>query len=74
MQGIEKDPLESAEADIVVEYNNVPGFMRREQSTMPSDDKLKMAPHEKGVDTVRSVLDKYRKKKEEIQKKKQLSQ
>jgi hypothetical protein len=35
VQGIEKDPLESAEADIVVDYNNIPGFMRREQSTMP---------------------------------------
>jgi len=35
IQGIEKDPLESADLDIVVEYENVPGYLRREASTMP---------------------------------------
>jgi len=37
------------------------------------DDKLRMALHGEGVETVKNVLDKFRKKKEEIQKKKQLS-
>lgn len=69
MQGIDKDPLESADADIVVEYNNIPGFLRREMSTT-GDDKLRIAPHGESVDAVKSVLEKFRKKKEEIQKKK----
>lgn len=73
VNGIEKDPLESADADIVVEYNNVPGFLRREMSTT-GDDKLRIAPHGEGVETVKNVLEKFRKRKEEIQKKKQLSQ
>jgi hypothetical protein len=73
VNGIEKDPLLSADADIVVEYNNVPGFLRRETSTQ-GDDKLRIAPHDGGVDTVKNVLDKFRKKKEDIQKKKQISQ
>jgi hypothetical protein len=55
----------------VVEYNNIPGFLRREASTMPSnDDKMKTVIHEKGVDTVRSILNNVRRRKE----KKQLSQ
>ena len=63
--------MESADADIVVEYNNIPGFLRREASTMPSnDDKMKTVIHEKGVDTVRSILNNVRRRKE----KKQLSQ
>jgi len=73
VNGIEKDPLLSAETDIVVEYNNVPGFLRRETSTQ-GDDKLRIAPHDGGVDTVKNVLDKFRKKKEEIQQKKLISQ
>lgn len=66
--------MESADADIVVEYNNIPGFLRREESTMPSnDDKMKAVIHEKGVDTVRSILNNVRRRKDEKQKK-QLSQ
>ena len=70
--GIEKDPLQSADSDVVIDYANIPGFLRRETSTM-GDDKLRMALHGEGVETVKNVLDKFRKKKEEIQKKKQLS-
>jgi hypothetical protein len=34
---------------------------------MPSDEnKLKMAPHEKGVDTVKNILGKYRKRKDDL--------
>lgn len=69
VNGIEKDPLLSADTDMVVEYSNVPGFLRRETSTQ-GDDKLRISAHDGGVDTVKNVLDKFRKKKEEIQKKK----
>ena len=62
VNSIEKDPLLSAETDIVVEYNNVPGFLRRETSTQ-GDDKLRIAPHDGGVDTVKNVLDKFKKSK-----------
>ena len=70
MNGIEKDPLESQETDIVIDYANVPGFLRKETSTQ-GDDKLRIAAHEGGVDTVKNVLDRFRQKKEEIQKRKQ---
>jgi len=63
--GIEKDPLESAETDTVMEYSNVPGFLKREQSTV-GDEKLRIQPHSQTVDTVKSVLDKFRQKKQEI--------
>ena len=70
VNGIEKDPLESQEVDIVIDYANVPGFLRKETSTQ-GDDKLRIAAHEGGVDTVKNVLDRFRQKKEEIQKRKQ---
>ena len=70
VNGIEKDPLESQETDIVIDYANVPNFLRKETSTQ-GDDKLRIAVHEGGVDTVKNVLDKFRQKKEEIQKRKQ---
>jgi hypothetical protein len=70
VNGIEKDPLESQETDIVIDYANVPGFLRKETSTQ-GDDKLRIAAHEGGVDTVKNVLDRFRQKKEEIQKRKQ---
>ena len=73
VNGIEKDPLESQETDIVIDYANVPGFLRKETSTQ-GDDKLRIAAHEGGVDTVKNVLDRFRQKKEEIQKRKQQQQ
>ena len=43
--GIEKDPLLSAESDIIMEYNMLPGYVRKETSTVGSGDRLRMAPH-----------------------------
>ena len=60
--GIEKDPLLSAEADIVMEYNFIPGYDRKETSTI-GDDKLSVAPHKGTTDAVKSALDKFKQKK-----------
>ena len=62
MPGIEKDPLLSAEADIVMEYNIIPGYVRKETSTI-GDDKLRVAPHKGTTDAVKSALDKFKQKK-----------
>jgi len=39
--GVEADPLLSKESDISYDYNIVPGFLRREQSTI-GEDKLRI--------------------------------
>ncbi len=59
VNGIEKDPLLSAEADVVMEYNMIPGYIRKETSNM-GDDKLRIAPHKGTTDAVKSALDKFR--------------
>jgi hypothetical protein len=63
--GIEKDPLLSTEADIVMEYNMIPGYVRKETSTI-GDDKLRIAPHKGTTDAVKSALDKFKQKKKEL--------
>jgi len=67
--GIEKDPLISAEADIVMEYNMIPGYVRKETSTV-GDDKLRMAPHKGTTDQVKSAMDKFKQKKKELDERK----
>ena len=67
--GIEKDPLLSAEADIVMEYNMIPGYVRKETSTV-GDDKLRMAPHKGTTDQVKSAMDKFKQKKKELDERK----
>lgn len=41
VQGIEKDPLESADVDFVVDISNIAGYLKRETSTI-GDDKLRI--------------------------------
>ena len=41
VQGIEKDPLESADVDFVVDISNIAGYLTRETSTI-GDDKLRI--------------------------------
>jgi hypothetical protein len=55
-----------------MEYNIVPGFLKREQS-LGGDEKLRIQPHAQTVDTVKSVLDKFRQKKQELQQRKSAS-
>lgn len=63
--GIEKDPLLSAEVDTVMEYNMIPGYVRKETSTI-GDDKLRIAPHRGTTDAVKSAMDKFKQKKKDI--------
>jgi hypothetical protein len=41
INGIEKDPLESADSDLVMEYDMVPGFVKKETSVL-GGEKLRM--------------------------------
>lgn len=61
VDGIEKDPLESTEADYSYDYNVVPGFLRREKSTT-GDDKYHLQPHEKSIKMVNKMLEKVKQK------------
>ena len=69
VNGIEKDPLLSAETDMVMEYNMIPGYVKKETSTL-GDDKLRITPHKGTADTVKSAMDKFRQKKHEIDERK----
>lgn len=62
VDGIEKDPLESKEADYSYDYNIVPGFLRREASQR-YDDKYHIQPHEKSIKMVNKMLEKVKNKK-----------
>lgn len=42
VEGIEKNPLDSADTDVVVDYSSVPGFLHREKSTISGEDKLRI--------------------------------
>ena len=42
VDGIEKDPLASAEPDVVYDYSSIPGFLKREQSSISGEDKLRI--------------------------------
>lgn len=64
VEGIEKDPLESKEADMSYDYNMVPGFLRREKSTA-GDEKYHLQPHEKSIKAVNKMLEKAKNKKKE---------
>lgn len=64
VEGIEKDPLESKEADMSYDYNMVPGFLRREKSS-GGDEKYHLQPHEKSIKAVNKMLEKAKNKKKE---------
>lgn len=42
--GIEKDPLLTTEVDVVMEYNMIPGYVKKETSVL-GNEKLRIAPH-----------------------------
>ena len=67
--GIEKDPLLSAETDIVMEYNMIPGYLKKETTTF-GDEKLRIAPHKGTTDAVKNVMDKFKQKKKAIDERK----
>jgi hypothetical protein len=69
VSGIEKDPLLSAETDIVMEYNMIPGYLKKETSVL-GDDKLRITPHKGTTDAVKSAMDKFKNKKKEIDERK----
>lgn len=69
MTGIEKDPMLSAETDIVMEYNMIPGYLKKE-TTVSGDEKLRIAPHKGTTDAVKSVMDKFKQKKKDIEERK----
>jgi hypothetical protein len=69
VNGIEKDPLLSAESDIVMEYNMIPGYVKKETSVL-GDDKLRITPHKGTTDAVKSAMDKFKQKKHEIDERK----
>lgn len=58
--GIEKDPLESADTDVVVDYSVVPGFLQREKSIVSGEDKLRIQPHAGSIKNVNKMLSKAR--------------
>jgi len=57
INGIEKDPLESADSDLVMEYDMVPGFVRKETSVL-GGEKLRMQPHKGVASAVTNVKNK----------------
>ena len=59
--GIEKDPLLSAETDIVMEYNMLPGYIKKETSTF-GEDKIRVALHEGGKNTVKKAVNLFSRK------------
>jgi hypothetical protein len=63
VDGIEHDPLETREQDYSVEYNSVPGFLRRQISTT-GDEKYHLQPHDKSVALVHQMLERSRLKKQ----------
>lgn len=69
VQGIEKDPLESEEQDSHFEQTNQFDYKRRESPFMTQTDKDPMQKTDKTEklkeDSIKSALDKFRKKKEE---------
>lgn len=54
--GIEKDPLETAEQDVVTDYSMVPGFIQREKSVISGEDKLRIQPHASSISAVNKML------------------
>ena len=60
IEGIEKNPLDSAETDIVVDYSMVPGFLQREKSKISGEDKLRIQPHAGSISAVNKILKRAR--------------
>ena len=54
--GIEKNPLDSAEQDVVTDYSMVPGFLQREKSVIDGEDKLRIQPHASSISAVNKML------------------
>jgi hypothetical protein len=59
VDGIEKDPLDSAENDYQYDYNMVPGFLKREES-VAGESKPILHPHDKSLAYVNKMLKKGR--------------
>lgn len=60
VEGIEHDPLENAESDYKMDYSMIPGYLKREESSMGTD-KLKIEPMADSIKFVNKILDKGRK-------------
>jgi hypothetical protein len=64
IEGIENDPLVSTESEYVVDYNMVPGYLKRENS-IRGEETLKITPHAHSLKHVEAMLKIGRKKKQE---------
>lgn len=60
IDGIEHDPLESAETDYKMDMSVIPGYMKREES-VSGTDKLKIEPMAESLKYVNKMLEKGRK-------------
>jgi hypothetical protein len=60
LPGIENDPLASTDADYKMDYSVVPGYMKREESTNPDLDQLKVEPMAESIKYIKKMMDKGR--------------
>ncbi len=68
VEGIEKDPLDSKETDVVYDYSSVPGFLQREKSSVSGEEKLRVKPSHQSIQQVEKLMQKFKQKREEHKK------